>query len=260
MAQTTDMERAARSAVHRWTTPFPGFTSGHDPRTSDAALLSLVYGGLRHAADHDWQNAGRRLIDKTYIDILWHVQSLTAIRACSAEAIAANLDNFIRDHIRPVWHDLPSLDNTDRATLAGQWIDEVAQGCFGSLHSEAAASRLLFFLCPMLPVFNLSRGHLLALDRLGHAAAGDSYAHYARSAAACLAALDAPAEPSPPPTVHQADPAQRGLIQHLIDTTDWWRRRVFDAYLVQTVDPDGSRSALFACDAAGALISEAGVT
>jgi len=91
MPQDLPIKAAHAVALARWETPFPGFASGHDPRTSDNALLTLLYGGLVHAADHDWLNAGRRLIDKTYIDMLWHVQDLTNMRAIRPEQIAAAL-------------------------------------------------------------------------------------------------------------------------------------------------------------------------
>ncbi|MGB5773457.1 MAG: hypothetical protein WBP89_02180, partial [Sedimenticolaceae bacterium] len=182
MSEISALDQACSAALRRWQGPWSGFTSGRDPRSSDNALLVLMYGGLIHAARHEWLNAGRRLIDKTYIDILWHVQHLTTLRTCRPEQIAAALDNFIRDQIEPVWDGLADLNATDQAELASRWVADMAQQCFGSLHSQPAASRLLFFLCPMLPLFNLSRGHLLALQRLGHTAQGEGYHAYAAAA------------------------------------------------------------------------------
>ncbi len=65
MLHNIPIDTAYSVALTRWQTPFSGFTSGHDNRTSDKALLTLVYGGLEHAANHEWLNAGRRLIDRT---------------------------------------------------------------------------------------------------------------------------------------------------------------------------------------------------
>lgn len=177
--------KAAHSvALARWQTTFPEFASGHDSRTSDNALLTSLYGGLAHAADHEWLNAGRRLIDKTYIEMLWHVQGLGSMRACRPEQISASLDNFIQGMLRRQWRDLSILSPAAQDKLTVAWVREIARTCFGSLHSELAASRLLLYLCPMLPVFNLSRGHLLALEQLGHNCADCSYTAYAQSATA----------------------------------------------------------------------------
>ena len=89
MPRSFSLEQAHSATLRRWQAPFPGFTSGQDPRTSDNALLVLTYGGLDQAARHAWLNAGRRLIDKTYVEILRHVQGLTCMRTWRAVPIAA---------------------------------------------------------------------------------------------------------------------------------------------------------------------------
>ncbi|MGB5466837.1 MAG: hypothetical protein WBM84_12215 [Sedimenticolaceae bacterium] len=255
MSEISALDQACSAALRRWQGPWSGFTSGRDPRSSDNALLVLMYGGLIHAARHEWLNAGRRLIDKTYIDILWHVQHLTTLRTCRPEQIAAALDNFIRDQIEPVWDGLADLNATDQAELASRWVADMAQQCFGSLHSQPAASRLLFFLCPMLPLFNLSRGHLLALQRLGHTAQGEGYHAYAAAAEHAYRARSKALRALPGPAPVFGDAAQRRLIQQLLDDSDWWERRVFDAMLRQTAQAAGVEERLFACDDAGQLVT-----
>ena len=183
MLSKNTLEQATGTALQRWETPFPGFTSGGDPRSSDNALLVLIHGGLAHAARHDWLNAGRRLIDKTYVDILWHVQQLTEMRACNAERIAAALDDVIRTHIAPEWASLGTLPTKDKTRLATDRVEHLAANAFGSLHSEPAASRLLFYLCPTLPGFNFSRGHLVALEHLGFPTPEPRYRAFATTAA-----------------------------------------------------------------------------
>ena len=182
MSDRPALDQACSAALLRWQAPWTGFASGRDPRSSDNALLVLTYGGLVHAAQHEWLNAGRRLIDKTYIDMLWHVQDLTHMRTCRPEQIAAALDAVIDDTIRPLWPSLADLSDEQRFATATAWVEQMAARCFGSLHSEVAASRLMFYLLPMLPVFNLSRGHQLALARIGHDPADTSYASYAQAA------------------------------------------------------------------------------
>lgn len=253
MAPENAIVRAHTAALQRWSTPFAGFTSGHDPRTSDNALLIITYGGLVHAADHAWQNAGRRLIDKTYIDILWHVQGLSTIRTCRAEQIAAALDNFIRDQVAAVWDDLPALNDTERADLGARWVEEIAQRCFGSLTSELAASRLLFFLCPMLALFNLSRGHLLGLEHLAHCPADDGYRAFASAARSAYQDLVPALRALPRPIPTYGDPAQQALIEKVLNASDWWERRVFDELLRQIAAEAGVSQPAFGCDDAGQL-------
>lgn len=255
MTHESAIKASQASALARWQTPFPGFASGHDPRTSDNALLTLLYGGLAHASDHDWLNAGRRLIDKTYVEMLWQVQALGEMRTCRPEQVSAALDNFIQGTLRDHWDALPALDPAARQELAGTWVTEIAKTCFGSLHSELAASRLLFYLCPFLPVFNLSRGHLLALEQLGQPCTDDSYAGYARSANAAYRVLAPELDPLPRPTPGFGDPAQRALIRRLLKESDWWPRRLFDGMMRAAVagsDEAGQR--MFACDDAGRLV------
>ena len=249
--------RAAQAAaLERWDRPFPGFTSGHDPRTSDQALLTLFYGGLEHAARYDWLNAGRRLIDKTYVDMLWHVQDLTNMRTCRAEPIAAALDAFIGDTIKPVWASLADLSHAQRFATATRWVEQMAARAFGSVHSEVAASRLMFYLLPMLPVFNLSRGHQLALARIGHEPADNSYAGYAQAAGAAYRALAPTLSALPRPQAHFGDTDQQAVIQRMLDDSDWWARRVFDEMLRQGVPRDQAAGpGLFACDDAGQLVN-----
>lgn len=254
MIQKLAIENAHAAALARWQTPFPGFASGHDPRSSDNALLALLYGGLVHAAGHEWLNAGRRLIDRTYIEILWQVQALTKLRTCRPEQVSAALDNFIQGSLSQHWDSLPTLDPVTKRELAEAWVDRIATTCFGSLRSEAAASRLLFYLCPMLPVFNLSRGHLLALEQLGHAVADDSYASYARSAQAAFRELAPMLGSIPAPASDHGTPAQQTLIRDLLDDSDWWSRRLFDELMRQGVTGIGDAAhQLFACDDAGGL-------
>lgn len=253
MYSTNAIDAAHAAALARWDRPFSGFTSGHDQRTSDRGLLTHLYGGLQHAAHYDWLNAGRRLIDKTYVDMLWHVQGLTNLRSVRSEQIAAALDPFIIDVVRPRWAGLPQLSDDERLETSIDWVETMAGKCFGTAYSEPAASRLLFFLVPTLPLFNLSRGHQLALERLGHGPGANDYRGYAQAANAAYLGSLPQLRPLPlPPEV--AGDRDRHLIDEVLQGTDWWPRRVFDAFLRGLPEQDGDMpEQLFACDDAGQL-------
>ena len=234
MQITSDQIQSARdTAAIRWQNPYPGFTSGGDTRTSDNALLVQIFGGLNHAANHEWLNAGRRLIDKTYINMLWHVQSLLPMSVCRPESISAALDSFILEHIRPIWLDLPNLNASEKQDLAESLIKHAATALFGSLKSEVAASRLLFILCPTLPIYNLSLANQLALQTLGYATADNSYPAFVQSCNACCKSIIQQVESLALPQPTFGSHEEQTMISQLLHGHDWWTRRVFDALLQQ---------------------------
>ena len=231
MCANSLIEATHAAALARWNQPFPGFASGHDRRTSDQGLLTLLYGGLEHAARYEWLNAGRRLIDRTYIDMLWHVQGLTDLGGVRADRIAAALDLFITEVVKPVWNDLPHLRNQERLETSIAWVEQMAGQCFGSIYSETAASRLMFYLCPMLPVFNLSRGHSMALKKVGHRPTQESYRAFAHAAVFAYGEHFPMLIDLPRPHVSSSNSNRNVLVKKLLTETDWWPRRVFDEYL-----------------------------
>lgn len=251
---STQIQLAQDAAILRWQKSYRGFTSGFDKRTSDNALLVQLYGGLNHAANHEWLNAGRRLIDKTYINMLLHVQSLLPMSVCDPERISAALDNFILEHIRPVWFTLSALNDSEKQALADSLVQQAATTLFGSLQSEVAASRLLFMLCPMLPVYNLSLGNQLALETLGFTVADNSYRSFVQCCNACSKSVTPLIESQPLPQPTFGTDTEQALISLLLNDHDWWIRRVFDALLQQTATqayPD--HSSLFSCTEKGQL-------
>ena len=216
--------------------------------------MAILYGGLEHAARYDWLNAGRRLIDKTYIDMLCHVQDLTDLRGIRAERIAADLDHFITDVVRPGWAGLPHLARDERLETAIAWVEQMAARCFGSVYNEAAASRLMFYLFPMLPVFNLSRGHRMALDSVGHRPEGQGYRAFAQAAWPAYRALLAELLATAPPSPSVPDPRQGALLEGVLEQTDWWTRRVFDEYLRGCIlQDDAEVTDLFGSNDAGSF-------
>jgi hypothetical protein len=83
-------------------------------RTHYLYLYTAVWFARR---DSDWLNAGRRLIDKTYIQILLVTQQLNHTPFVNAGTTAAALDNFIRLDMAPHWGALNSNDNNLKQQL-----------------------------------------------------------------------------------------------------------------------------------------------
>lgn len=237
------LKPAQKVCHHCWNSPLPEFTSGKDIRTSDNGLLVLTYGNLHQSAKSQWLNAGRSLIDKTYIQMLWHVQSLTHIQAIRAENVAAALDNFIREEIQPLWADLYEMDNVTNCEVSIELVKKASISLFGSLQSEEAASKLLFFLCPMLTVFNFSTEAIKALQHLGHdlenkleqPSKNSKYEIFHHLMTQEFGNIQDPLSEDQCPTPFYGDTTDQSLIQETLNQTDWWQRRVFDEYLKHLV-------------------------
>lgn len=218
-----DVIRAAEAeSLHRWSSPWPGFTSGHDPRTSDNALLVQLHGSVEHAAAHDWQNAGRRLVDKTYVHMLWHVAGLLPFRSVGPERVAAALDPFVRGPLADLRAQRDSLSPVARQQAADDLVIAAAGSLFGSTRSEVAASRLLFYLCPDLPVFPLVRSALIGLEL----AADTGYRDFAVAMTASYRSADMRFTA---PTATFGTRSEQQLISGLLEHSDWWSRRVTTA-------------------------------
>ena len=154
-------------ALDRWRLPNPHFSHGQDSRSSDRGLLFGLYGGLVRAANHDWQNAGRVLVDRTDIRILFDSYQLPLpVRPLDQGCRA--LDLFVRESIFPLWQStrdrsdgFPGLifcgddwsgDNLSEndSAIISDWVSFVAEEVFGDVEYHYHAEVLLFFLCPGL--------------------------------------------------------------------------------------------------------------
>lgn len=212
--------------VRRWTQPHPDFASGHDPRSSDQSLLEVFYGGLENAARYQWQNAGRTLIDKTYLAILWAALELEE-PALGFERLASNLDNFIRDKLTECWSEFEELDHEARHQIAVELVTDASEQLFASQNNEGYASSILFFLCPQLPIFPYSDNHRQSVGGLlAQSGKGDSIDSYSDYHQACrqLLALNLPflgTVPAP-----SALPSKTANLNAVLRQTDWWQRRL----------------------------------
>jgi len=186
---------AVAAATRRWFNPSPYFSSGQDRRSSDNALLAALYGGLYKSALHDFQNAGRVLVDRTDLRILLE-SYLFALPVRQLDLCCRHLDTFVRKNIYPAWEDLHA-GKSDLHQLALQWTRSVATECLGDQSYCGQAGCLLFFLCPMLPT------------TLVEAESGSISANAGK-----------------PPLVMCQDEAIQGQLRHLLQSTRWWPRRV----------------------------------
>ncbi len=206
-----------------WTSARPNVASGFDLRSSDNALLSLFYGSAEHARQHDWLNAGRTLIDKTYIQLLWEAAGLT-YAGSSAHDIATALDSFIRSDLQPRWETWEELDNEERHAIACRLVHQAASGLFGSGYQAVSASWLLYYLVPQLPVFPLRAE-----------SAGTYLPHHQQHRARFARAL--PYLLHSVPRAEYGSAKQQQVIDKVLRSSDWWLRH---CYLQRSAGTTGS--------------------
>lgn len=199
---------------HAWQRPHPAFASGWDARSSENALLLQCYGSLARAAGFGWQNAGRTLVDKTYLRILGDCAGLD-FQGLAMDELAARLDGFIRRELAPRWAEIGESRGSEGLELAGHLLEVGSLALFGSPRAQAASSQLLFYLCPQLPLLPCPAG--LQQDCAGHL----------QTSLALLPQLPV----LPRPRQFAGDARQQALIRQLIEGSDWWRRRVLAAWL-----------------------------
>ncbi|OMH30785.1 hypothetical protein [Motiliproteus sp. MSK22-1] len=230
-----DIDKALSNEVlNRWSNPHPDFASGNDPRSTESSLLGLFYGSLDRAAAYNWLNGGRTLIDKTFLRILWATESLEPT-GLSFDEMASRVDYYVRQELAPLWDELDELNHEQRHQLAPQLVEKAATGLFGSQYNESAASRLLFFLCPQLPVFPFSHGHLQVLQALHPDTRISDYADY-HIACRQLLGRNMPKIYPQLPQSHSPCNNERTAVNQILSQSDWWPRRVLSQQLKEQGD------------------------
>jgi hypothetical protein len=81
-----------------WNNANPKVGTGFDRRSSNNGLLAIMYGSLERAHHFNWLNAGRTLVDKTYIQLLFQAKQLTAISVTHHD-ITLQLELFVRANL-----------------------------------------------------------------------------------------------------------------------------------------------------------------
>ena len=199
-----------------WQQPHPAFASGMDVRSSENALLLQFYGSLVKAAGCGWQNAGRTLVDKTYLRILKDCSGLD-FQGLSVDELAARLDGFIRQELAPRWAKITESRGAEGLPLATELLDACSLALFASERVHTATRQLLFYLCPQLPLLPCPNDPRQSIDE------------QLQTYQILLSQLPV----LPRPQQFAGDAQQQALIRQLIEGSDWWRRRVLAAWQVE---------------------------
>jgi hypothetical protein len=222
----------AQQTIQEWSQPSSLVGSGSDARSSSNGLLNIFYGSLEHAARYQWLNAGRTLVDKTYLSILWQAAGLSN-DGYDFTKMASNLDAFVRAELEPRWHELELLSHDEKHLLAIKLIEQAAAEIFGSGYHEESAAWLLFYLCPQLPVFPFNEDLRNNLSTRLHLEqpAGD-YAEYHQQCRQLYCRML--------PNIHDTaaiadygNEQERNNINQILRGSDWWQRYCFTKQLVK---------------------------
>jgi hypothetical protein len=220
-----------------WCTASTEVGTGFDSRSSNNGLLTIMYGSLERAHHFNWLNAGRTLVDKTYIQLLWQAKQLPAIGVTHHD-IALQLELFIRENLQPIWPDIEQMTAVKKQALATHLVNLAASTLFGSSHQAQAASWFLFYLCPQLPIFPINdslrdaliqKHTITSSEKLTQAV--DCYNGYRVSAQALYEKL-LPLSHCTLPTVNYGNVKEQAIIKSILVNSDWWERHCFLHYLL----------------------------
>jgi len=216
----------AQSTQQEWSRPSSFVGSGHDVRSSQNGLLAVFFGSLERAAHFGWLNAGRTLVDKTYISILWQATELPSI-GYDFTKMASDLDAFVRAELEPLWGDFEQLSHDEKHERAITLIEKAAETVFGSGYHEQCAAWLLFYLCPQLPVFPINdtlRKNIA--ERLHLEVPASDYRTYHQLCRQLYSRMLPTIHTNTPDAAYGSD-RDRTNIDQVLRASDWWQRHCF---------------------------------
>ena len=219
-----------------WCSANAAVGSGFDSRSSDNGLLLIMYGSVERASHFGWLNAGRTLVDKTYIHLLLQAKQLSGFGVTHHD-IAPQLELFVRASLQPIWADIEKMSVITKQELATHLVNLAASTLFGSSHQAQAASWLLFYLCPQLPIFPVTDYlddaliHNNAVTPTDKPYQGIScYQDYQASAQALYEKLQ-PLIQCVPPTANYGNEKEQAMVNSILISSDWWKRHYFLHFL-----------------------------
>lgn len=216
----------AQKTIQEWAQPSPQVGSGHDARSNTNGLLAIFYGSLERAAYFGWLNAGRTLVDKTYLSILWQAAELPAT-GYEFTKMASDLDAFVRAELEPRWQEFEQLSHDEKHLLTTNLIEHAAAEVFGSGYQEQCASWVLFYLCPQLPIFPISDDlKQTAAKRLHLAEPAADYADYHEQCRQLYTRM-LPNIHTTTPNASYGSERDRNNINQILRGSDWWQRYCF---------------------------------
>ncbi|RRC99344.1 hypothetical protein [Amphritea balenae] len=223
----TDICSAIAQKTHQqWNLPSSLVGGGHDARSSTNGLLTIFYGNLERAAQFGWLNAGRTLVDKTYLSILWQAAELNA-NGYDFTKMASNLDAFVRAELEPRWLEFEQLSHDEKHLLTIDLIEQAAAEIFGSGYHEQSAAWLIFFLCPQLPVFPITADlqHKVS-KRLHCEQPAEDYAGYHQQCRQLFCRMLPHIHDSTLKATYGSE-RDRNNVNQVLRGSDWWQRYCF---------------------------------
>ena len=222
---TTFCSATAQTTLTQWCLPSTKVGSGHDSRSSHNGLLTIFFGSLENSARFGWLNAGRTLVDKTYLSILWQAAELPSL-GVDFTRMASSLDAFVRAELEPRWPEFEHLHHSEKQTLSISLTQAAAEQVFGSGYQEQCASWLLFYLCPQLPLFPFNSSLQATIAARLDQPVAEDYALYQQQCRQLFSRMLPGLHNQPPVAEYGSDREQR-TIDQILQGSDWWQRHCF---------------------------------
>lgn len=218
-----------RTILDAWHNPNPRVGGGFDGRSSDSGLLVTLYGSLEKASRYHWLNAGRTLVDKTYLGLLLQAKDINIVGVTQHD-MSPVVELFVRQQLIPIWNELNQPISEERANLlAVNLVEIAANDLFGSEVNERAASWLLFYLCPQLPIFPMTHS-VSSIEHYKQHHQQSSTQYVMRKLALTPEELDA----------CYGGYKEHRLIEHVLLNSNWWQRYWFISTAFCSIEGDGS--------------------
>ncbi|WP_261841633.1 hypothetical protein [Aliamphritea ceti] len=185
-----------------------------DTRSSGNGLLSIFYGCIEQAARQQWPEKQLAIAtaDLEMLLTSYELKPLAPITDRTSEAVAI----FIQSNLQDNWNEYDDMTHPQRQEIAINLVNEAASNIFGGTNQIAAASWLLFYLCPQLPVFPVIES-LSTTDNYA-----DYYLSQKQKFTIALPSLD-----QNTPDIRYGNQLEQSIIKALLTANNWWQRYLF---------------------------------
>lgn len=230
---TEQLQQSANSLHSQyWLHPNTLVGTGDDKRSSEDGLLTIFYGTMANAAQLQWNLSTSTIIDGAYLKILWQAINLEPLTSTDQD-IAAALQVFILTEIEPLWEEFDMMSHDEKHEQAIRLIKLASVRLFGTEKQERAASWLLYYLLPQLPIFPMNKALCIAVTKLQHQEKALSYVDYHATCRNQLSRLL--------PYIHSGSPTpaksafgtkeERKFVDDALKNGNWWQRCCFIKFL-----------------------------
>ena len=203
-------DKQKQQALQAWQQP----ACNKNNRSSGNGLLCALYVKIEQAARNNWQD-NSALILPADAGLFLQSCKLNDIHLSDSD-LSLRICIFTQDHLQEDWSEYDHMSHQQRQDLTLKLINTAAESIFGNDTEVNAASQLLFYLCPQLPVFPASKTLRSAADFK------EDYLNQKQSFTLALPDLELTA-----PEINYGEPHEQLIIEEMLAANNWWQRYLF---------------------------------